>query len=178
MRRRSVVKSLLFFTGGVMILPSCITEERKASVLLNNLSVSEDQEKLLAEVAETIIPQTDTPGAKQMGLHLFVLKMLDDCQEEKEQKAFMNGLKQFEELTQKQFGASFTACNPKQRQEILTKLEARNAPEDVLAFYKIMKDQTIKGYLNSKVVMTELRVYELIPARYNGYFPANKALVS
>jgi hypothetical protein len=34
-----------------------------------------------------------------------------------------------------------------------------------------MKQQTINGYMNSKYVMTNLVVWELIPGRYNGYFP-------
>jgi hypothetical protein len=29
----------------------------------------------------------------------------------------------------------------------------------------------IQGFMNSKYVMTDLKQYELVPGRYNGYFP-------
>ncbi|CAM3529944.1 gluconate 2-dehydrogenase subunit 3 family protein [Pontibacter korlensis] len=178
MNRRSVVKGLLLFTGGAMLLPSCMMEEAKASISLQHLSVSEEQEKLLAEVVDTIIPATDTPGAKEMGLHLFALKMLDDCYEAEEQQSFMKGMDAFEELTKKQTGNSFVDLSSKQKNEVIAAVNAKNAPEEVLAFYEILKNQTIKGYLNSELVMTKLRIYELVPGRYNAYFPVNKAQIS
>ncbi|TXK45730.1 gluconate 2-dehydrogenase subunit 3 family protein [Pontibacter qinzhouensis] len=178
MDRRSVIKNLVLFSGAVVLLPSCITEEKKASIRLENLAVSEGQERVLAEVAETILPATDTAGAKELGLHLFVLKMLDDCHNKQDQKAFMTGLAQFEEMVKKQYGSAFPDCSLEQRQEAIAALNNKKAPQDVLTFYSIMKNETIKGYLNSELVMTKLRVYELIPGRYDGYYPVSKTLVS
>ena len=178
MDRRSVVKNLVLFSGAVVLLPACITEEKKASIRLENLTVTEGQERVLADVAETIIPATDTAGAKELGLHLFVLKMLDDCHDEKDQETFMAGLTKFEETVKKQYGSSFTACSKEQRQEAIAALNNNKAPQDVLTFYSIMKNETIIGYLNSELVMTKLRVYELIPGRYDGYYPVSKTVVS
>ncbi len=177
MNRRSVVKGLLLFTGGLVLLPSCLTEEKRDADVLGELTVSEEQEKLLAEVSETIIPATDTPGARELGLHLFVLKMLEDCHELESQAAFMKGLTGFEEMAKKQAGVSFMDCSSDQRQKLLAAVNAKDAPEEVLRFYSITKNLTIQGYLNSELVMTKLRVYELIPSRYNGYFPVDKSLI-
>ena len=124
------------------------------------------------------MPATDTPGAKELGLHLFALKMLDDCYEQKDQVAFMDGITAFEELVEKQTGKSFTGSSTEQRSAVVAALDAGSAPNEVLVFYSMLKDQVIKGYLNSEYVMTKLRVYELIPGRYNAYFPVNKAQVS
>ncbi|MCX2739527.1 gluconate 2-dehydrogenase subunit 3 family protein [Pontibacter anaerobius] len=178
MNRRSVVKGLLIFAGGVAVLPSCVLEEGKASIPLDHLDVSEGQEKLLAEMVETILPTTDTPGAREMGLHLFALKMVDDCYSEQDRQAFMQGMAAFEGMAKKQTGDTFLDASPKQRQEIIVAVNGKNAPEEVQAFYSILKNETIKGYLNSELVMTQLRVYELVPGRYDAYYPITKAQIS
>ncbi|MBL7698662.1 MAG: gluconate 2-dehydrogenase subunit 3 family protein, partial [Chitinophagaceae bacterium] len=66
------------------------------------------------------------------------------------------------------------ACGELQRQQLLNEIEnGNNASGNLARFYDIMKDKTIQGYMNSKYVMTNLVVYELIPTTpYNGYAPA------
>lgn len=163
--------------GGLALLPSCLRDEGKSTVLLKKISISLDQENLLAEIAETIIPKTDTPGAKDLKLHLFVLKMVDDCYEKTEQQQFIKGLDQLKEKSFDLFSKSFQKLTVTQKQSMLTDVQdAKNgSSEELSAFYKIMKDRTIDGYLNSKYVMTNLIIYELVPGRYNGYFPVKTA---
>ncbi|RQO66186.1 hypothetical protein DBR43_28560 [Pedobacter sp. KBW06] len=165
MNRRLAIKQVLIFAGGMALLPSCLREEGKVSIQLKHLDISATQEKLLAEIAELIIPKTDTPGAKELKLHLFVLKMLDDCYEKQEQESFIKGMNTFEGLA----GA-----------ELKQKLMEVNAgkpglPKETGDFYAIMKSRTIGGYLNSKYVMSNLVIWELVPGRYNGYFPVKTA---
>lgn len=171
--RRLLIKNLALFSGGVLLLPSCLKKEEKKDISkeFNTLGVSKDQEALLAEVVETIIPATDTAGAKDLNLQLFVLTMVADCYEKEEQERFLAGLDRFNQMAENNFDKSFVKCNPDQQQQLLKKLEANEAPQEVLGFYAVTKNEVIKGFLNSKLVMTELRRYELVPARYNGYFP-------
>jgi hypothetical protein len=159
--------------GGVTFLPACLNNPGKASIALKNLDISADEEKLLAEIASTIIPQTDTPGAKEVGSHLFVLKMLDDCYEKKDQQTFVQGLHQLEENTKKQFGHSFISCKTAEKEAILEAVEANKGDSsDVAEFYKIMKQRTIQGYMTSKYVVLNIQKYTIIPTvAYNGYAP-------
>ena len=179
MERRSAIRYLFFIAGGITLLPSCLRDPGKVSIPLKNLDLNADHEDLLAEIAETIIPATDTPGAKALGVHLFVLKMVDDCHEKTDQEKFVNGLNQLEEYTKKRFSSSFIACTPAQRQEILWGIEKNMKAKgentnEIIDFYQIMKHRTVEGYLNSEYVMTKLVVYELVPGRYNGYFPVSQ----
>jgi hypothetical protein len=171
MERRLAIRYLLIISGGIIIFPSCLNGSGKASIKLRNLDINGDQENLMAEIAETLIPKTDTPGAKELGIHLFVLKMLDDCYEKDVQQRFVKGLEQLDDSTKKRFGNAFVNCTAAQRQKILQSIESKaEYPVEVFDFYQIMKDRTIQGYLNSKYVMTKLVIYELVPGRYNGYF--------
>jgi len=177
MNRRVLIKNLVLVSGGVILLPSCLNKEekRESRSSFKNLSFTKDQETLLGEVAETIIPETDTPGAKALGLHSFVLTMLADCYEKPEQERFIIGLNLLDNIARSDFETGFVKCTPEQKMELLRTMEAGEAAPEVLSFYNITKNEVIKGFLNSKLVMTELRKYELVPARYNGYFPVKSA---
>lgn len=173
MKRRAALKDLLVIAGGITFLPSCSTKSGEVSIALKNFHISGDEEKLLAEIAATIIPQTDTPGAREVGSHLFVLKMLDDCYEKDVQQKFVKGLDELEKSMKKRFGYSFVNCTDEQKQKVLLGIEQKESyPSEVFDFYTIMKERTIQGYLTSKYVLLNIQKYELIPSvKYNGYYP-------
>ncbi len=177
MNRRLVVKNLALLAGAAAVLPSCLQQakEAKASISLKHLDVSASQEKMLAEVCEIIIPKTDTPGAKDLSLHRYVLKMLDDCTPKQEQENFLTGIKQLEDASQKQYEKSFVEASAPQRLALMQRLDQqKDCLPELISFYKTTRQLTVDGYTNSKFFMTNVVVYELVPGRYNGYFPANK----
>lgn len=172
MDRRLAIKQVMIMAGGLALLPSCLKGPAQASIELKHLKINADQENLLAEIAETIIPKTDTPGAKDLKLHLFVLKMADDCYDQKEQDLFCTGLEQFQDLVHSRFSKTFRELTLDQRNTLLTSLQNdTKASAELSTFYSIVKSRTIGGYLNSKYVMSNLLKWELVPGRYNGYFP-------
>ena len=176
MERRLVIKQVLIIAGGLALLPSCLKESGKSTILLKNISINLDQENLLGEIAETILPKTNTPGGKDLKLHLYVLKMLDDCYEETEQRQFIAGMDQFKDHVYDKKAKSFNKLSATQREGVLIALENnKNLSPELTAFYAIMKKRTIKGYLNSQYVMTSLIKWELVPGRYNGYYPVKSA---
>ncbi|HEX8351225.1 MAG TPA: gluconate 2-dehydrogenase subunit 3 family protein, partial [Hymenobacter sp.] len=163
MNRRTAVKNLAFITGAALVLPSCFQEaakEQKASIPLKHVEITASQEKLLAEVCETIIPKTDTPGAKDLAVPAYVLRMLDDCCEEKEQKAFVAGMKDLEKDAKKQHNQSFAACTPQQKLAMLQAIEQqKDATTDLASFYKTARRLTVSGYTKSKYFLTKEVVY-------------------
>ncbi|MCY4778422.1 gluconate 2-dehydrogenase subunit 3 family protein [Sphingobacterium sp. UT-1RO-CII-1] len=151
MNRRTAIKQLFIVAGGIVIASSCSTDSNSASIQLNQIKLKASDELLLSNLVEAIIPETDSPGGKTMNLHLFVMKMLDDCYSEADQQAFLQGLEKAHK-------------NLKVGNEV-TYLSA--LPEDDV-FKNILKRRTIQGYLNSEYVMKNKLVYELVPARYDG----------
>lgn len=170
--RRSAVKQLVVITTGVIVIPSCVYKRENTSIPLKHIKLNGSDEKLLAEVSETIIPATNTPGAKDAYAHLFIMRMVDDCTEENVQKQFEKGLNEFKHTTKKKFGHSFLECSASERTTILNTIENKeNISEDLASFYSTTKRFTIQGYLTSKPIMTNIMKYELAPARYNGCAP-------
>jgi hypothetical protein len=176
MERRLAIKQILFMAGGMALLPSCLRDSGKSSIALDNIDVSLDQEHLLAEISETIIPETKTPGAKSLNLHLFTLKMLDDCYEKEDQKLFFEGLDEMQDRAEAQFSRSFQKLTVLEREQLLVGIEKdEQAPAAIKKFYDIMKSKTIEGYMSSKYVMTNLIIWELVPGRWNPYYPVKSA---
>lgn len=181
MNRRTVLKNLALVIGGSVLLPSCLHSDGTAYVQLKHVQINEDQQRLMADVAETIIPKTTTPGAKDLNLPAFTLKMIDDCFNKKEQEDFVKGLVAFQAKIKKEHGKDFGDLDSKQRESILVAIEkaAQNAkpgtkPDPVTTFFWGVKGQTVFGYTTSQYFMTKEIVYELIPGRYNVHYPVSK----
>lgn len=151
-------------------------DKAKSSILLKKMHISAEQEKLLEELAETILPKTSTPGAKDIYAHLFALRMLDDCYKEEDQKRFVHGMEQFDKKARAELETSFVKATPGQRQTLLKKIEAqRDTNDDMTYFYSTAKGLTIQAYTSSEFYLTRVHVYEMIPSRYHGCVPV-KAL--
>ncbi|WP_156308225.1 gluconate 2-dehydrogenase subunit 3 family protein [Sphingobacterium endophyticum] len=155
MNRRTALKQMFIMAGGIMIATSCDFSSKSPSIQLNQIKLNHDDELFLAELVEAIIPQTDSPGAKELNLHLFVMKMLDDCTSPEDQKKFLDGLKAAHQVKGKPLA---------EQQAYLTSLDK----DDI--FFNILKRRTIQGYKNSEYVMKNKLVYELVPGRYNGAY--------
>ncbi|HEX4849310.1 MAG TPA: gluconate 2-dehydrogenase subunit 3 family protein [Puia sp.] len=172
MNRRALLKNFILFSAGSLVLPACLHEKTKSSILLKNLKISSDDEKLMAELSETIIPKTEIPGARDISSHLFVLMMVDDCSGKNDQDKFMKGLEQFDSFAKKKFGKSFVELNLSERNAWLSEVEAKKEmPEELLAFYSLTKKLTIQSFLSSKYYLTNVQVYELVPSRFHGCVP-------
>ena len=179
MNRRLAVKNLTWLAGTAALLPGCLSQaerEQPASVPLKHVALTARDESLLAEVCETLLPRTNTPGAKDLRLPHYVLKMLDDCTPPKDQQTIVAGLKQFDDVARQQLGQAFGASTVAQRAGLLQRLDQQpqGFPEAVVAFYRAARQLTIDGYKGSKFFMTKEVVYELVPSRYNGYFPVSQ----
>jgi len=179
MNRRIALKQLGLVTVGVALLPGCVKEAAKpTSIALKNIQVSGSQEAMLAEVAETLIPATDMPGAKAMNLQQFVLRMVDDCQEPEAKKDFEKGLAEFSEAVDKKYGKSFEAISPAERKEFLNAIDATakaeresNSLSSVSKFYSLTRRYTVQGFTSSEYVLTNVLPYNMIPGKFIGCVP-------
>ncbi|GGH02104.1 gluconate 2-dehydrogenase subunit 3 family protein [Mucilaginibacter phyllosphaerae] len=178
--RRAAIRNMALILGSAAVLPSCLNDKGKPVVQLKKLKIDAAQETLVNNLTETILPKTDTPGAAELGINLFVFKMIDDCYGQEAQQDFITGLGDFADAAKKALGKSFNDGSAKERAAFVATVD-QNSMNDkykddtkLTAFYKMVKDQTVFGYTTSKYFMTKQVVYELVPGRYNAYFPVKK----
>ena len=180
MNRRLAVRNVALLAATATLLPGCFSKtedgQQAAASPKPAAALSAGQQQQLAEVCETIIPKTATPGAKDLGLHLYVLKMLRDCTPVKEQQLFVAGLQQLDGAAQKQHGQAFGASTAIQRLALLQRIDQQpgDFSAELAGFYRMARQLTADGYKGSKYFMTKEIVYELVPGRYNGYYPVSK----
>jgi hypothetical protein len=77
----------------------------------------------LDEVADTMLPETKTPGAKAAGVGPFMALMVTDCYDERDQKVFRDGMAKLDEESRKTHGSSFMSATPQQRLALLERLD-------------------------------------------------------
>ena len=125
--------------------------------------VDGERQKLLAEVADTIIPTTDTPGAKAAGAESFVIRVMRDCYPLGEQEKFYAGLAALDADCQTAHGKGFADLDAAGRKEMLAAAAKKNG-----AFFKVLRELTVAGYFTSEIGATQALEYLPIPGRFEG----------
>jgi len=105
--------------------------------------------EVLADVVETILPETDTPGAKAAKVHAFVDLAA------KEQRTLVAGLEELD--------GAFVGLGQADREARLQRIDS--------AAFKLLKDLTLLGYFTSEIGCTRALAYEAVPGRYRGCIP-------
>jgi hypothetical protein len=187
MDRRELLKMIVAATGAAMVgLPALAQGQAQAAA--TKIHFSDADVGTLDEIAETILPRTKTPGAKDAGAGAFMATFVSDCYTARQQATFRAGLADID----KRAGGRFVSLAPQARTELLRTLDAearKHAVEvtetgtaeegDAMPHYFTMfKQLAIFGFFTSKVGATEVLRYVAVPGRYDGdlaYVPGTPA---
>ncbi|MVT08687.1 gluconate 2-dehydrogenase subunit 3 family protein [Chitinophaga tropicalis] len=142
-----------------------------------------ETKKILAEIAETIIPETTTPGAKAAKVDEFIVLMLNDCYKPEDQQLVLDGLKKLNEASDKQYKKPFVDLTAEQKTELLTAVDKErvdynkreNKKEgDPAHYFQILKELTLTGYFTSEPGATKALRYVPVPGKFEGCIPYTK----
>jgi limonene-1,2-epoxide hydrolase len=78
---------------------------------------------LLDEVADTILPETSTPGAKAVQTGAFMAMMVHDSYDARDRKIFREGMRTIDDATRKAHGVAFMQATPQQRLAVLESID-------------------------------------------------------
>jgi hypothetical protein len=126
---------------------------------------------MLEALVDTILPTTDTPGARQARVQVFVDLALRDCYSPAEQQVFIAGLEALADECRARHGQPFEACSPEQRHALLARLDAASYAPDTGArgsFIRILKELTLVGFFTSRIGATQVLAYEAVPGGFRG----------
>lgn len=163
LNRREAVQRLTLLLGGVLSVQ--LTAALRGEVINLGASVKVDAgtETLLADVADAIIPDTDTPGAKAAGADKFILRVMRDCYRYEDQRDFYAGLAGLDAAAKASHGRGFSQLEPSVRGEVLKAYAEKNR-----TFFKTMRELTVTGYFTSEIGATKALAYLPIPGRFEG----------
>lgn len=167
MNRRDALARVALLMGGTLSAPTLMAMsdnfENSLAPAAGVFAFDVAQMKLVAEMAEMIIPRTKTPGAKDAKVPAFIQLMLKDCYKPDAQKAFMDGLTKLNEDSKVAYKKTFLLATPAQRTELLTILDKEKGQ-----FWRMMKELTLLGYFTSEPGATKALAYVAVPGRYEG----------
>ena len=157
MNRRTLLQILALAASGVLHAKPAASK------------LDEKQQKILAELAELILPRTDTPGAIDAGVPAFIDHIVSDWYTPTERAIFVEGLR------------VVAAADPAQRVGALQSLEQQAAsyvpppgtsvfgkPDERSPFFFKLKLLTVLGYYTSEVGSTTELAFNPVPGRYDG----------
>jgi hypothetical protein len=116
---------------------------------------------LIAEIAERIIPATDTPGSKDAKVERYIDMALKNNYTAEDQNQFKASLAIFDKKANASCGADFITCVQEDQINILKEL----LEEKAAIFFEI-KSLTVSGFFTSKEGATMVLKYDPIPGAY------------
>lgn len=181
MDRREAITRVALLLGGAVIGANAFLSGCKSSTPKGPGLLDKDQLAFLNEIAETILPATATPGAKEADVAPFMNNMVTDCYEPKDQEIFIAGLKKLDETCRKQQGKQFMDCSPEERTAFLITLDAEQKkytsekkPEDPGHYFRMYKELTLLGYFTSEAGSTRALRYVAVPGKFEPCIPYKK----
>jgi len=113
---------------------------------------TKQQNEIVTAIAELILPETDTPGAKIAQVNRHIDLVLSD-ETEKVQRGFLKGLAWLEERSRNLFDAGFLEATAVQQTELLTEiskpLEDGHNLEHL--FFLDIRERTVFAYYTSQI---------------------------
>ncbi|MET6997952.1 gluconate 2-dehydrogenase subunit 3 family protein [Chitinophaga defluvii] len=184
MNRREAIRNVALLLGTAISASTLSALQGCTGSAPKNYVLQQPETKsLLAEIAETIIPETDTPGAKAAKVEDFIVTMMNDCYKPEDQKVFLEGLKKIDEASDAKFKKTFINITPEQRTELLTEIDKERVaynkrenkkPEEPTHYFQFMKELTLLGYFTSEPGATKALRYVPVPGKYEGCVPYKK----
>ena len=176
--RREALRRTAMLLGGVLSAPAIAgvlagCDPRSADGTWRALT--SDQAELVATIAEHIIPETDTPGARGAGVHVFIDRMLAGHYGDEDRKRVLDGFMDIDARAQREYGRPFIRCTPDEQRALLTRVDeeafAPTAGRREVPWFRTIKELTVLGYYTSEVGATQELRHVAVPERFEGCVP-------
>ncbi|MEP1448535.1 MAG: gluconate 2-dehydrogenase subunit 3 family protein [Paraglaciecola sp.] len=196
MQRRDLLKMIMATTGMAMVGSDAFGYEMKSQVPITDTIFKSDDLLLFNEIADIILPRTNTPGAKDVNAGLMALILANDCYTLRERAVLVKGLQSLNEEVEKNYGSPYILLSSKQKFEFINQLDVaakeynhqqniyylsstpydRESSDDkpLPHYFTLIKQLTLFSFFTSQQAATKVLRYEAVPGKYNGELPYKK----
>lgn len=191
MDRREALKNTALLAGGILAGPSLLSLLQSCTKVSRldwqPLFLNEDQALFISSFVDTILPATDTPGALDVNVDVFIDLLFEKSFDEEAQQQVRDHIDQWNAQAEQEYGAPFADLNSEDRKQFLLDLEkdggkfrksvwgtAVGDQEKPPGFYKSLKSLTLWAYFSSEKVGEEILVYDPVPGVYRGCIPLSE----
>jgi hypothetical protein len=179
MNRRELLKLISAATGSVVIGGEFFLSGCKSNDAVSADYFTEKDIAFFDEVAETILPKTNTPGAREAAVGQFMATYSTDCYSKEQREILKDGITKLNESSEKMNKAPFLKTTADQKQNLLIDIdqEAKKYIADNTAkgiaewpphYFTLMKQLVLFGFFTSKPGVTQVLRYMPVPGKYEG----------
>src|SRR6056297_1012632 len=154
MTRRQALRRVGALLGGVVSAPTVAGVlsgcRRQGGPDWSPTAFSPAQNEMVDAMAEIILPETDTPGARAANVNRFIDAIVGESWLEEDRKRFMSGLEQAQARAKTQYGAPFGELSEEDQTAFVAALDEETFGEDAGApdrenpsFYRSFKELVI-----------------------------------
>lgn len=169
--RRSLLLGAVFLLGGAAALTRFARQAPAGAAA--GPALSPDQFALLEQVAETLIPASDTPGAIDAGVPEFMRQMLADWGSPQTHAGFVAVLDEIDRQAWKRHGAGFVSLPPERRLDVMKGIDAEGIDRQDVGYRKFKWLVLVSYYQSEPGATQELR-YELVPGAWRPCLPLSE----
>jgi hypothetical protein len=181
MNRRDLLQ--LFSSATLTPVLGTLTPERKLEIaeeIHTRLRVTRlrvltpEQEALVSEICELIIPRTEVPGARDAKVSEFIDHLLADWYKEEDRERFLRGLRAIDEEAAALGGGGlrFVDLASEGKLTLLTMWDSANSgPETATAQFKRLKSLAIYGFFTSEIAVREVTKPVIFHPAFEGCVP-------
>lgn len=141
-----------------------------------------ERRALVSAMAETLIPRTDTPGAKDVGVPKFLELLYDQWMAQTERALFDAGLDEADKRARDGHGNTFAAVDAAVQKSVLEAMEEQQGDHDWfefggetaakagadIPFMALFKEITVTGFFMSEIGAQQALRYDPMPGRFDG----------
>ena len=184
MQRRELLRRAAWILGGTIsapaalaILQGCSAQDAAPAGAVRPATrfLTAGELALVAEIAEIMIPRTETSGARDAGVPAFIDAALDGVYPAADRQRFRTGGEEFEAAI-KASGKPFLERDAAERVDIVRRTleSALSTGHDPQPFILMTRELALLGYFTSKVGITENMEYVAVPTAFHGCVPLSQ----
>lgn len=173
--RREAIKRTGLWMGGVLITPAiaslfqgCTPSGASGTVFFSSRQMS-----VIKRMCDLMIPSTNTPGALDAAVPVFIDRMVGEVYSPEQRTRFADGLDTFEQGSAGEYGASFSELDEMTQTRYMTSVteSAINTYSAELAFILIFRELCLTGFCLSEQGSNSVLRYMQTPGKYEPCIP-------
>lgn len=190
MDRRSALKKTGLLAGAAVTMPtmlsllqSCKNEPRQT---WQPEFLNEQEAGTISTLVDMILPRTDTPGALDVKVDVFIDKVIDQTYDAEGKQSMRDDIAAFNSDCKKNFGDVFINLDEANRIEVLKDAEKTSGKfnpgvwgktigkEESIGFYRSIKATAIWAYFTSEEIGEKVLAYDPVPGNYEACKPLSE----
>lgn len=187
MDRRAALKKTAMAAGSVALVPSLFSLlqscQKKPRLSWEPIFLTVNQAELISTLVDTVLPKTESPGALDMKVDLFIDVVFAKLFNKTAQQTMIAQMEQFNTTCEEKFGSIFSELSVQDREEFLKEEESASGKyngkvwgtavgeQKPVGFYRTIKSLALWGYFSSEEIGKNVLNYDPIPGEYLGCIP-------